>query len=173
MEEYGRLRGCRGRSTFLSSTHLLSWRPLLFLVPRQRQERSTEEETPIARAVSGSLCVCARSLLITGICSEFRLLEARPFRLTETETGWLISITIATGQSQYGSIDLTERSTFLSSTHLERVARSFLWARPLLFLVPSTEEETPIARAVSGSLCVCELCSPPTFVTDKSFCSDF
>ena len=33
-------------------------------------ERSTEEETPIARAVSGPLCVCARSLLITGIVRD-------------------------------------------------------------------------------------------------------
>ena len=33
-------------------------------------ERSTEEETPIARAVSGSLCVCARSSLITGIVRD-------------------------------------------------------------------------------------------------------
>ena len=30
--------------------------PVLFLVPLT--ERSTKEETPIARAVSGSLCVC-------------------------------------------------------------------------------------------------------------------
>ena len=37
----------------------------------------------------------------------------------------------------------------------------------------STEEETPIARAVSGSLCVCELCSPPTFITVLRICSDF
>ena len=76
--------------TWVSRTqHIPQLHPLAFLaasaLPRQRQERSTEEETPIARAVSGSLCVCARSLLITGICSEFRLLEARPFRLTETE----------------------------------------------------------------------------------------
>ena len=33
-------------------------------------ERSTEEETPIARAVSGSLCVCAHSSLITGIVRD-------------------------------------------------------------------------------------------------------
>ena len=37
----------------------------------------------------------------------------------------------------------------------------------------STEEETPIARAVSGSLCVCELCSLPTFITVLRICSDF
>ena len=44
-------------------------------------ERFTEEETPIARAVSGPLCVCARSLLITGICSE-----CDHFGYTVTET---------------------------------------------------------------------------------------
>ena len=37
----------------------------------------------------------------------------------------------------------------------------------------SAEEETPIARAVSGSLCVCELCSLPTFITVLRICSDF
>ena len=46
----------------------------------------------------------------------------------------------------------------------------FFWASPT---ERSTEEETPIARAVSGSLCVCELCSPPTFVTDITFCCGF
>ena len=33
-------------------------------------ERSTEEETPIARAVSVPLCVCAHSSLITGIVRD-------------------------------------------------------------------------------------------------------
>ena len=33
-------------------------------------ERSTEEETPITRAVSGPLCMCARSSLITGIVRD-------------------------------------------------------------------------------------------------------
>ena len=51
-------------------------RPLLFLVPRQRD--LPRKRRLFSRAVSGSLCVCARSLLITDICSEFRLLEARP-----------------------------------------------------------------------------------------------
>ena len=51
--------------------------------------------------------------------------------------------------------------TFLSSTHLERVARSILWARPLLFLVPRPRDLPRETRRlllgwiVSGSLCVC------------------
>ena len=32
-------------------------------------ERSTEEETPIARAVSGSLCVCVRAVRATYLIS--------------------------------------------------------------------------------------------------------
>ena len=36
----------------------------------------------------------------------------------------------------------------------------------------STEEETPIARAVSGSLCVCELCARPTFI-NLQICCEF
>ena len=36
----------------------------------------------------------------------------------------------------------------------------------------STEEETPIDRAVSGSLCVCELCTRPTFI-NLQICCEF
>ena len=43
-------------------------RPLLFLVPRQRD---LPRKTRRLLLVSGSLCVCARSLLITDISSEF------------------------------------------------------------------------------------------------------
>ena len=42
--------------------------------------------------------------------------------------------------------------------HLERVARSILWARPLLFLVPRQRDLPRKIRRlllVSGSLCVC------------------
>ena len=43
-------------------------RPLLFLVPRQRD---LPRKTRRLLLVSGCLCVCARSLLITDISSEF------------------------------------------------------------------------------------------------------
>ena len=57
--------------TFLSSTPLgrsILWaRPLLFLVPRQRDLPRKTRRLLLGRIVSGSLCVCARSLLITDI----------------------------------------------------------------------------------------------------------
>ena len=46
-------------------------RPLLFLVPRQRDLPRKTRRLLLGWIVSGSLCVCARSLLITDICSEF------------------------------------------------------------------------------------------------------
>ena len=42
-------------------------RPLLFLVPRQRDLPRKTRRLLLGRIVSGSLCVCARSLLITDI----------------------------------------------------------------------------------------------------------
>ena len=125
-------------------------------------ERSTEEET-IARAVSGSLCVC--------VC-----VHAQPTDLRNTVYKGRDHLLIKDGEyqkeiharntvestGQYSGV-LTERSTFLPQFCPLGKSRallffSFLGRGLCSFLFPdrerSTEEETPIARAVSGSLWV-------------------
>ena len=66
----GSLRECRGGNCYgaAHSSAPPTWKDRLgaalcsFLFPDTVCQRSTGEETPIARAVSGSLCVCVRKL---------------------------------------------------------------------------------------------------------------
>ena len=100
MELIGRIREITGdygsiaeiidkRSTFLSSKDVsLGAASALSCSPT---ERSTEEETPIARAVSGSLCVCVRnlrSLLITEFVLGARHNSIRKGRRKPVEFDW-------------------------------------------------------------------------------------
>ena len=120
-------------------------------------ERSTEEETPIARAVSGSLCVCVRnlrSLLIMVFVfrgatirfvkdGEYRK-EIRGIRLNHTGQ----KAGVLTAQHIPPSVPPTWRES-----------RCFLGRGLCLPTERSTREETPIAWAVSGSFVCLSVCS--------------
>ena len=134
-------------------------------------ERSTEEETPIARAVSGSLCVCVRNLssllimvfVFRGATIRFvkdceyqkeRSIGARPFPYT-------VSYRTANIERRYTRNTVESYRTkagVLTAQHIPpsvpptwRESRCFLGHGLCSPTERSTREETPIAWAVSGS----------------------
>ena len=133
-------------------------------------ERSTEEETPIARAVSGSLCVCVRnlrSLLIMVFVfrgATVRFVKDGEYRKGEVYWGATISLHRFVKDGEYRKEIrgillnhtgqkagvLTERSTFLPQFRpLGKSRVVFLGTRPLF-----TDREIYRGRdawAVSGS----------------------